>query len=229
MITRAIEDYLKIIYKLQKKQEGGGSFQWNNGGEKVTTLSIANRMGLSAASVTNMIKKLAEMKLVRHTPYQGVELTETGEKIALEVIRHHRLIELYLAETLGYTWDQVDNEAERLEHVISEEFEEKIDTALGHPTTDPHGAPIPTKGGILKESLQSPLSDLESGQIAGICQVSDRNPDILRYLTSLGFALQVAVEVLEKAPFNGPLSLKVGSKSRHISREVAACIAARSA
>jgi len=220
-MTQAVEDYLKVIYKLQKGQEGGESVQWIDGVEKVTTLSIADRMGLSAASVTNMIKKLAEMKLVRYTPYQGVELTEAGEKIALEIIRHHRLIELYLAEALGYSWDRVDNEAERLEHVISEEFEEKIDSVLGYPTVDPHGAPIPTKGGTMKEFLQNSLSDLEPGQTAVICRVSDRDPDILRYLTSLGFALHITVEILEKAPFNGPLLVRIGEQQRMIGLDVA--------
>lgn len=209
MITQAIEDYLKIIYKLQQKQE------------RVTTQSIADRMNISAASVTNMIKKLAEMKLVRHTPYQGVELTEAGKKIALEVIRHHRLLELYLAEALDYGWDQVHTEAERLEHVISEEFEERIDTVLGYPTIDPHGAPIPTKGGIMKEFSQNPLSELEAGQTAVICQVSDRNPDILSYLTRLGFALQTTVEVLEKAPFNGPLLVRIGEQQHMLGQDVA--------
>jgi DtxR family Mn-dependent transcriptional regulator len=219
VVTQAVEDYLKVIYKLQKRQEEGESVQWTD--EKVTTLSIADRMGLSAASVTNMVKKLAEMKLVRYTPYQGVELTASGEKIALEVIRHHRLIELYLAEALGYSWDRVDTEAERLEHVISEEFEEKIDSVLGYPTVDPHGAPIPTKGGVMKEFMQTSLSDLEPGQTAVICQVSDRDPDILRYLTSLGFALHIIVEILEKAPFNGPLLVRVGEQQRMIGLDVA--------
>ena len=137
MLSGAVQDYLKTIYKLQ---EQGGA---------VSTSALAEAMGVAAASATGMVKKLAVLKLARHSPYQGVVLTKAGEKMALEVIRHHRLLELYLAEALGYSWDKVHEEAERLEHVISEEFEEKIFEALGRPTRDPHGDPIPTKDGTL--------------------------------------------------------------------------------
>ena len=138
MLTQAIEDYLKTIYKLQHSDAPGG---------RVTTSVIASRMEVAAASATNMIKKLAELNLLIYTPYQGVELTASGEKIALETIRHHRLIELYLSQALGYSWDQIDAEADRLEHAISEEFEDRIDEALGYPTVGAHGEPIPTKQG----------------------------------------------------------------------------------
>ena len=142
MLSPAIEDYLKSIYKLQ---------QSGNPEQRVTTSVIAERLKVSAASATNMIKKLAEMHLLVHAPYQGVELTSAGEKIALETIRHHRLIELYLAEALGYSWDQIDAEADRLEHAISEEFEDRIDKALGYPTVGAHGEPIPTKQGQIED------------------------------------------------------------------------------
>ena len=138
-ISHAVQDYLKAIYKL-----GNG-----NGLESVNTTLLSDYLDVSAASTTNMVKKLAEMKLLAYTPYKGFALTNTGEKIALEVIRHHRLLEKYLADTLGYSWDEVDAEADRLEHVISEEFEDRIDRALGFPKTDPHGDPIPDSDGAV--------------------------------------------------------------------------------
>ncbi|MDE2705265.1 MAG: metal-dependent transcriptional regulator, partial [Gemmatimonadota bacterium] len=151
MLTQAIEDYLKTIYKLQHSDEHGG---------RVTTSVIASRMEVAAASATNMIKKLAELNLLMYTPYHGVELTANGEKIALETIRHHRLIELYLSQALGYSWDQIDAEADRLEHAISEEFEDRIDEALGYPTVGAHGEPIPTKQGQIDHPKYRRLSEL---------------------------------------------------------------------
>lgn len=202
-LTHVVEDYLKFIYKLQQEEE------------KVTTSAIAERLNVSAASVTSMIKKLAEMNLLTHTPYHGVALTPAGVRVALEIIRHHRLLELYLTQALGYTWDAVDEEAERLEHVISEEFEAKIAEALGNPTTDPHGASIPTKDGEVGRVRYARLSDLQKGQRAVIRQVSDRNPDMLRYLTDIGLHLGMIVEVVDKAPFNGPVTIQVDA-GRHI-------------
>jgi len=168
-----------------------------------------------------MIKKLAEMKLLRYSPYHGVNLTKAGEKIALEVIRHHRLLELYLAEALGYSLDKVHDEAERLEHSISEEFEEKIDKLLGRPRTDPHGDPIPTKEGVVAESRQERLSVLEIGRKAVISRVSNQDPERLRYLASLGLVPKASVIVMEKAPFKGPLRLNVGKVERVIGWELA--------
>jgi len=156
-----------------------------------------------------MIKKLAEMHLLVHAPYQGVELTSAGEKIALETIRHHRLIELYLAQALGYSWDQIDAEADRLEHAISEEFEDRIDKALGYPTVGAHGEPIPTKHGQIEDLEYGRLSDLAIGQPAVIRRVSDRNPEMLRYMERLGLQLGTRVEVREKAPFSGPLQVQI--------------------
>ncbi len=200
MISQAIEDYLKSIYKLQ---------HGDNPNERVTTSVIADRMDVSAASATNMFKKLAEMHLLVHMPYQGVELTSAGEKIALETIRHHRLIELYLAQALGYPWDQIDAEADRLEHAISEEFEDRIDKALGYPTIGAHGEPIPTKQGQIEDLGYLRLSDLAIDQPAVIRRVSDRNPEMLRYMKRLGLQLGTRVEVSKKAPFSGPLQLKI--------------------
>ena len=213
MISQAVEDYLKSIYKLQH----GGAEK-----ERVTTSVIADRMQVAAASATSMIKKLAEMHLLVYTPYQGVELTDAGERIALETIRHHRLIELYLAQALGYPWDQIDAEADRLEHAISEEFEDRIDKALGYPTIGAHGEPIPTKQGQIEDREYARLSELETGQPAIIRRVSDRNPEMLRYMEEMGLQLGTRVEVREKAPFSGPLQLKINTdKVKSLGLEVA--------
>lgn len=208
VITQAIEDYLKTIYLL------------GQGGE-VTTSAIALKLKVSPPSVTGMVKKLAEMKLLRYTRYQGVELTAAGEKIALEVVRHHRLLELYLQEALGYPWDKVHEEAEKLEHVISEEFEDRIAEALGWPETDPHGHPIPTKDGVLPAVAVRELLAVETGQSATVRQVSDGDPGMLRYLASLGFFPGATVQVLEKAPFEGPLRVRVGAAEHAVGRELA--------
>lgn len=205
MISQAAEDYLKNIYKLQKGREAVN---------KVTTSLIAERMAVAAASVTNMVKKLAEMNLLSHTPYQGVVLTKAGEKIALETIRHHRLLELYLSEALDYPWDEVDAEAERMEHAISEEFEDRIDQVLGHPTVGAHGEPIPTKQGNIARPDYLSLADLEIGEQAIIRQVSDRDPEMLRYMIELGLTLGTCVEVYEKAPFKGPLQVRIGTAGK---------------
>ena len=204
MITQAVEDYLKVIYNLGVD------------GDSVTTNAISEGMGVSQASVTGMIKKLAELKLIRHTPYHGVELTNAGQKIALETIRHHRLLELYLAEALDYSWDQVHDEAEKLEHVISEEFEDKMAQFLGHPTIDPHGAPIPSKDGVIEERELMTLTSTDAGQKVRIEQVSDRDPDMLRYLGNLGIYPEVELHIIEKAPFEGPLLIKVGEKQHYL-------------
>lgn len=208
LITQAIEDYLKTIYLL------------GQGGE-VATSAIALKLKVSPPSVTGMVKKLAEMKLLRYTRYQGVELTPAGEKIALEVIRHHRLLELYLKEALGYPWDKVHEEAEKLEHVISEEFEDRIAEALGWPETDPHGHPIPSKDGVLPAVAIRQLLAVDAGQSATVRQVSDGDPGMLRYLASLGFFPGATVEVLEKAPFEGPLRVRVGEAEHAVGRELA--------
>ncbi len=206
MLSQAAQDYLKEIYKLQKGR---------NPVPSVNTSMISEVMNVAAASVTNMVKKLAEIKLVQHTPYQGVELTPAGEAIALEIIRHHRLLEVYLADALGYRWDEVDAEADRLEHVISEEFEDRIDKALGYPTIDPHGAPIPTKDGSIEQENDQRLSRIEAGQTVTIRQVSDQSSEMLRYMASLGLRPGVEVMVKERAPFNGPLLVRVDRKSEH--------------
>ncbi|NKB70177.1 MAG: metal-dependent transcriptional regulator [Candidatus Latescibacteria bacterium] len=213
MLSQAVEDYLKTIYKLQNGESTTA---------KVTTSLIAERMEVAPASATSMIKKLAQMRLLRHTPYRGVELTPAGENIALEVIRHHRLLELYLSEALGYPWDQVDAEADRLEHAISEEFEDRIDQALGYPRIGAHGEPIPTKQGDIDTSPYQCLAQLPVGRAAVIRRVSDRNPEMLRYMESMGLKLGTSIEIREKEPFKGPLLVKIDRDRTHsLSLEVA--------
>lgn len=208
LTTQAIEDYLKTIYALLARDK------------KASTSAIAERLQVAQASVTGMIKKLAEMKLVEYSPYQGVILTEAGEKVALEVIRHHRLLELYLAEAMGYSWDKVHDEAEQLEHYISEEFEDKIDQFLGKPTLDPHGSPIPTKEGKLPEVTCFVLSEANAGERVVVRRVSDRDPEKLRYLGKIGIYPQIELLVLDKAPFNGPVHVQLNEASHHLGHEI---------
>lgn len=210
MISRAIEDYIKTIYEIE---EDFGA---------VTTSLLAVHLNVKPASVTGMMQKLAKMRprLVNYERHQGVTLTPAGRKIALEVIRHHRLLELYLAEALGYEWDRVDAEAEKLEHVISEEFEDKIAALLGDPTVDPHGDPIPTKDGSVAEHSRLALSEVEPGQAVRVTRVRDGDPAFLRYLTDLGIELQSRLSVTERSPFDGPLHIAVGQTMHALGRNV---------
>ena len=215
MLSEAVQDYLKAIYKLGQGETGA-----------VTTSLIAERLGVAPASVTNMVKKLADLRLLEHTPYQGVKLTPAGEKVALEIIRHHRLLELYLAEILRYPWDEVHAEADRLEHAISEEFEDRIDQVLGHPKVGAHGEPIPTKQGAIDTDHYQALAELQTGQRAVVRRVSDRYPEMLRYMEEIGLKLGVQIEVREKAPFRGPLVVKINEarKQQPLGLEVASHI-----
>lgn len=213
ILSASIEDYLKSIYELELAGEG----------ERVGTSALAEKLDVSNASVTGMLRKLYEMepRLVDYERYQGVKLTEPGRKIALEVLRHHRLIEAYLMEALGYSWDEVHDEAELLEHVISDELEERIAEYLGHPTVDPHGDPIPDREGNLQSLDERQLTQLEAGERGTVTRVSD-NPELLRYLDELSFGLQSDVEVVKRAPFEGPIHVRVAeSESVHaLSRQV---------
>jgi DtxR family Mn-dependent transcriptional regulator len=211
-ITPAIEDYLKAIYTLQ--QQVG----------VVTTSMLGELRGFKPGSVTGMIKKLAEMHLVQHTPYQGVQLTTGGERIALEVIRHHRLLELYLVEALGYSWDEVHEEAEKLEHHISEKLEARIAARLGDPNVDPHGDPIPTLEGRLPPSDDIRLADLAVGECARIVRVRDQSADRLRYLAGLGLTPGTCVQIADSAPFDGPISLHVADLTHALDRRLARTI-----
>lgn len=211
MHTQAVEDYLKAIYEVGR-------------GEPASTSALAERLGVSPASVSGMLKKLVGLHLVAHEPYRGVLLTEAGRRIALEVIRHHRLIELYLHEALGVPWDRVHDEAERMEHVLSEDLEARIDAALGHPTTDPHGAPIPSADLTLDPHEHVPLAELVAGQAAVVAEVEDRDPALLRYAGELGLYPQTPLEVTAVAPFEGPLTVRVEGEERTIGRRAAESI-----
>jgi DtxR family Mn-dependent transcriptional regulator len=211
-LTDAIQDYLKEIYKLEAA------------GQRAATSALAQRLEVSAPSVTAMLKKLATLGLVEHERYRGAKLTEAGEQVALEVIRHHRLIEQYLVETLGLPLDAVHVEADRLEHALSEELEAHIDRTLGFPTSDPHGDPIPGPDLRLVPTEATPLSALEAGAKATVSRVPDRDGDVLRYLTKLKLVPGSRLEVRESAPFGGPLTVRVGGADHAISRELAAQI-----
>src|SRR5579871_6774322 len=174
MASPSIEDYIKAIYKAHQEAE------------EVTTQEVAARVGVSAAAVSKMLRRLSELRLVTHTPYQGVRLTEAGEKMALEIIRHHRLLELYLVQALGYGWDEVHEEAERLEHHISEEFEARIDALLGYPATDPHGDPIPTREGVVATVASHALTEQRTPAQLTIRRVRDTDSGLLRHLKQLG-------------------------------------------
>jgi DtxR family Mn-dependent transcriptional regulator len=193
-LSSAVEDYAKAIYALQERS-----------GTAVTTNALAERLGVTPASASSMVKKLHMLGLVAHEPYRGVTLTENGTKVALEVLRHHRLLELYLTETLGVPWDRVHDEAEVLEHVLSEELEELIAAKLGDPTHDPHGDPIPTRDGHVPDAHTVSMQSLESGARGTFVRVSDSEPEMLRYLAERGIAPGTEFEVVEKQPFEGPL------------------------
>lgn len=209
--TESVQDYLKAIYSIAQS------------GAEVTTSSIAERLHVSPASVTAMIKRLASHGHLKHRRYRGVELTESGRRLALEVIRHHRLLEAYLHQALGMAWDRVHDEAEVLEHAISEEFEDRIAEYLGHPTRDPHGDPIPPKRGRYTEVAHVSLEGFEPG-FAKIERVSDRDPEALRYLSRLGMRPGASITVEEHAPFGGPVWIRVGRKRHAIGRDLAAAI-----
>ncbi|MFQ5511202.1 MAG: metal-dependent transcriptional regulator [Candidatus Krumholzibacteriia bacterium] len=209
MIRSAVEDYVKTIYKLSLKNQ------------KVTPSQVAEQLGVSTAAVTKMVRRLQELKLARYVRSQGLSLSPSGRKIALEVVRHHRLLELYLTEALGYSWDQVHDEAEKLEHVISEQFEERIEKLLGYPTHDPHGAPIPTRDGLVERADDRTLANLEPGDHALIQRVSDRNASMLSYLGKLGMYPGTAVEMLEKEPYGGSFRVRISGEDRSIGVELA--------
>ena len=198
----AVENYAKAIYALQRR-----------GDAAVTTNALAERLGVTAASASGMVKKLDALGLVRHEPYRGVELTRDGERVALEVLRHHRLLELYLAERLDMPWDRVHDEAEVLEHVISEELEALIAAKLGHPTHDPHGDPIPTPELTIDEGTTVSMQSLDVGAHGVFMRISDSDPEMLRYLGERGIAPGDSFEVVEKQPFAGPVFARFGDET----------------
>jgi len=208
-ISHAVEDYLKAIYSLSDSDL------------PVTTSKIARFMDCTPASVTSMLQKLSSLKLVKYMPYRGVKLTRSGRRVALEVIRHHRLLELYLSEVLGYSWDKVHEEADRLEHVISEEFEARIDEILGYPEIDPHGEPIPSKDGCIPPQKWSSLWDVPTGSRVVVRSVSDRNPEVLRYLAELSLYPERELHVTGRDPFDGPIHIEMDGNRHSLSEMLA--------
>jgi DtxR family transcriptional regulator, Mn-dependent transcriptional regulator len=199
--SSAVEDYTKAIYALELRDS-----------DPVTTNAVAERLGVTPGSVSAMVKRLGELGLAEHRPYHGVSLTDQGRRVALEVIRHHRLLELYLVEDLGVPWDRVHKEAEVLEHVLSEELEELIAAKLGDPTHDPHGDPIPTRDLEIEEESTSSLQTLQPGDRAVFTRVSDSDPEMLRFLADRGIAPGDQLEVVDKQPFDGPLFVRFGGE-----------------
>lgn len=213
-ISPVMEDYLKAIYEMDAERSG----------EPVPAAALIERLGAAPATVTETVKRLAALGLVTHAPYRGVTLTPAGEKAALEVIRHHRLLERYLAEALGVPWDQVHAEADRLEHHLSEELEARIAQALGHPTVDPHGDPIPDADLTVASASQERLSDLAVGRSAVVARAGDQEPAKLRYLAELGLVPGARVAIVARAPFDGPLRLHVAAGEQTVAHELARTI-----
>ena len=212
MASEQIENYLKNIYKLSS-HEG-----------KVTTSSLSDKLQISPASVSEMIKKLAEEGTLTHTPYKGVELTEEGKQLALRIIRKHRLWEMFLVEVLHFSWDEIDDEAERFEHIMSDKMEAKIDDVLGHPSTDPHGDPIPTRDGALKYVVSMPLIEAEEGKSVRVLRVSDSNSEMLQYVSSIGISLNKKIQIKQKMNFDNSMILKINNKEVNISSTIASNI-----
>jgi DtxR family transcriptional regulator, Mn-dependent transcriptional regulator len=211
VVSESAQDYLKAIWKLERAGD-------------MSTTALAESIGVAPASATAMLKKLATLGLVVHERYRGATLTPAGERMALEVVRHHRLLELYLMEALGLSWDQVHEEAEKLEHHLSDELEARIDRALGFPTRDPHGDPIPSPELLLARDEMTCLSELAEGSMTVVRRVPDGDPELLRYLATLGLVPAEEVTVVEQAPFDGPVTVEVRGSRHAIGRSLAAQI-----
>lgn len=209
MASENIENYLKNIYKIQE-EEG-----------RVATSTLSQRLQISAASVSEMVRRLAEEGLLRHTPYKGVELTDRGRSLALRIIRRHRLWEVFLFKVLKYDWDEVDAEAERLEHMTSDLLEERLDTALGHPSHDPHGHAIPTREGRIVRDRHRRLADAQVGEVLEVRRVSDESPDLLKYAARLGMSLGSKMRVLERQSFDGSLRVRISGEEVVITDQLA--------
>jgi DtxR family Mn-dependent transcriptional regulator len=209
MTSSNVEDYLKAIYNLCANADAA------------STSLIADKLGIAAGSVTGMIKRLADQGLVEHVPYYGARLTERGERQATSVIRRHRILEMFLVQVLGYTWDRVHEEAERLEHAVSDELIDRMAQVLGSPTVDPHGAPIPASGKTFVDRQYPTLDKLDVGSSAVLRRVRDEDPAALRYLAELNMTPGAEVTLTERGPFNGPLYVRVGDKDHIVSPELA--------
>lgn len=208
-LTGPVEDYLKAIYELERA------------GAAAETTAIAARLQIAPASVSGMMRRLADQGLITHERYRGAHLTSAGRRAALKTLRRHRVIEAYLTSALGYSWDRVHDEAERLEHAASDELIDRMAAAIGEPQTDPHGAPIPNRDGTLEERAAVALSTLQPGDAAKVARVSDKDADRLRYLAELGIIPGASIQVIAREPYGGPIALSVGSASRTIGPELA--------
>jgi DtxR family transcriptional regulator, Mn-dependent transcriptional regulator len=209
MPTPAVEDYLKAIYQLAR------------GDEPVGTSAIAERLGVAPGSVTGMLKRLGHQELVEHERYQGARLTARGRREAIRMIRRHRVVELFMVEVLGYTWDQVHAEAERLEHAVSDEMVDRMAAVLGDPESDPHGHPIPTPAGHIRAGPLPTLAELRPGDRGILRRVSDDDPEALRYLTRLKLIPGATIQLLERTPLDGPLRVRVGDVEEMVGMELA--------
>ena len=212
-LSGPVEDYLKAIYDLERV------------GEPATTNDIAVRLSISPASVSGMVRRLADQKLITHEPYRGVRLTSDGRRAALRTLRRHRILECYLTEVLGYPWDRVHEEAERLEHAASEELIERMASALGDPVLDPHGAPIPTRDGRVEEALLRTLAEVSLGERFRVRRVKDEDGSRLRYLAELGIRPGAVVRILDKAPFEGPITVWVDDSAGGSTRAIGVALA----
>src|SRR5271167_1177930 len=210
LISAAVQDYAKAVYALETRD-----------GSAVSTNDLAARLGVTPGSVSGMVRKLTEVGIVEHQRYHGVRLTDEGRRVALEVLRHHRLLELFLAQELGMGWDRVHAEAEVLEHVLSEELEQLIATRLGNPTVDPHGDPIPTYEFEIEETPTRSLDELSTGAVGRFVRVSDSDPKMLRYLTGQGVTLGERLEVIGRQPFGGPVFVRLGADELALGGELA--------
>jgi len=208
-LTRSVEDYLKAIYHLSSQ----GGF--------ATTSDIAALLEVAPPSVSGMVKRLSETGLIEHVPYRGVQLTAQGRRAALRMIRRHRVLEVYLSQQLGYDWDGVHTEAERLEHAVSDELIERMAKALGDPQYDPHGAPIPTAAGEIEETELVPLADAPIGAVIEVRQVADEDAARLRYLAEQGLVPGVVLTITGRQPFNGPTTVALEAGTRVVGRELA--------
>jgi DtxR family Mn-dependent transcriptional regulator len=210
VLTEPVEDYLKAIYELESRCGAAA------------TSEVAQALNVAPASVTGMIRRLAAQGYVDHVPYRGVQLTATGRRAALRTIRRHRILESYLTAMLGYPWDAVHDEAERLEHAASDDLIERMAAALGYPTSDPHGAPIPTVDGVIAELPHRTLAELPVGETARMLRVSDRNPSLLRYLAEIALQPGAEVTMVARAPFDGPITLRIGTTEPVVGPNLAA-------
>jgi len=212
-LSGPVEDYLKAIYDLERDQH------------PAATNDIAERLAISPASVSGMMRRLAEQGLISHEPYRGARLTADGRRAALRTLRRHRILECYLTEVLGYPWDRVHDEAEQLEHAASEELIERMADALGDPVQDPHGAPIPSREGVVEETTRRTLADVAAGERVRVRMVMDDDGERLRYLAELGIRPGSIIRLLDRAPFDGPITLWVGDGTGGVTRAVGPALA----